>query len=253
MKYFRSFTGIFLLSFLIGFYSPVAFSATGELKTREDVEQKLNELKKNGKIGGNFKGWNLDGVDLSNLYFDHVEFDGASCKDCKFNNSTLYSVWGREGDFTGADFTDAKISGNFRKAKFINAIFVNSTFTANAGDGDFTGADFTKATIREEGGTNFTSAIMKDVIFREADIDTEFIDTDLTGADFRGAIMQRKSSNAWFKLFPIFFRSIIIPKTKPSLIHASSLENTKGIRRQLRKEKFADRCETVFLKMGFWP
>lgn len=65
---------------------------------------------------------NIDGQNFSDQILNHVVWTGFSAKNCTFKNARIYQSFVNDMDFTGSDFTSAKI--NFSSVE--NSIFTNA-------------------------------------------------------------------------------------------------------------------------------
>ena len=127
-------------------------------------------------------GARLDQMDLSEAFFEQVNFSGASLKGANLSGAFLVRA-----DLTGADLTGANLQGaNIGAADAAGCIFVRADCrSAVLSKGDFTGADFTAANLKE---AETLYVRMDQARFSGADVSgIQFLEPDIRGADFTDA------------------------------------------------------------------
>ena len=103
-------------------------------------------LEKGVEDGVSFKGADLEGMDLRNLDLTSIRLDNAKCIGTDFSGSKFESYGKlptlKDGDFTGANFTDAKLgAGKLIRSNFTGANFTRTRMVrTNLKGSDFTGA-----------------------------------------------------------------------------------------------------------------
>lgn len=161
--------------------------------------------------GYDFSGFNLNGTRLDASKIADANFTGADLRNANFNGST---------DASGADFTDAKITGaSFRLAE--NLTFDQIKATQSYKEKDLSGVSlstdiYLKFSMEGESlagfnlqGAILSNVVMKNVDFSGADLTGATINTvvasgsnpsNLDGANFTGAIVKGITFNKSFTL-----------------------------------------------------
>lgn len=161
------------------------------LKNDPERVSKWNAISHNDKLACDYKGAELQGLDLRSLCFDAIdirsscfdnsdltkaEFGRADVRNCSFKNATLVDVTTmRDGkfsgsDFSGADMTRASLSGSWTGCKLDGANLQHSILT---------GGGFGKASLAN---VDFSNARLYTCDFKDADLST----CNFTGTEFGG-------------------------------------------------------------------
>jgi uncharacterized protein YjbI with pentapeptide repeats len=102
----------------------------------------------------NFKGANLENVDMNRGYMNNTIFENAKMKNTDFTESTLKNAIFKNADLRDAIFSDADLTGaDLRGANLNNADLTN----ANLRNANLSGADLTDAIVE---GAIFDGAIL---------------------------------------------------------------------------------------------
>lgn len=111
---------------------------------------------KNDFAGGNLRGTELNGIDLSNANLVGVNFRGAELCDCDFSEANLQSANLRGADLSGAYLENANLShSDLQRA---------SLALANLADADLRGANLQQANLSQ---TNLSHAAVVGARFSE--------------------------------------------------------------------------------------
>jgi uncharacterized protein YjbI with pentapeptide repeats len=137
------------------------------------------------------EGENLDGIDLSGAYLEQANFKGASLKGANLSYAIMPRAVLEDADLAGANLKGANIgAANARRAVFSGS----DLSLARLSKGDFTGADFSNAKLEEIetleiliSGADFTNACMPKVIF----LDTMFSNTIFVNSDLQASAFMK--------------------------------------------------------------
>lgn len=134
-----------------------------------------------------FKGSELEGVVLDQAWALHSNFSGADLR-----RASLFGTQFGGAKLDGADFSNARVAGDFTNASLINAKFDGADLSADEKNqsmglmrGVFKDADLDGASFRD---ANMSRVLMEFASLRGADLtDANLRGSDLAGADLRDA------------------------------------------------------------------
>ncbi|MEE2714940.1 MAG: pentapeptide repeat-containing protein [Verrucomicrobiota bacterium] len=153
----------------------------------------------------NLKGMKLTDLDLSDLDLSGFDFSDcemsrcnlskAKCPSANFDGATLYKAKLDEGEFLGATFRSANLSGcSAKKSGFgMSVITSASFFDADLEDATFVEAQVLQSDFRAAklSRSRFFGAYLDQSDFSQADLgDSDLRETNVEGASFNNAILK---------------------------------------------------------------